>query len=141
MLRITTLLAVSIASLSPATAKEQSFAPEDGQVSFLTPSNNIQCTYTPKGGGGTYVPEDGGPEIQCDRAEPDYLRFILGKAGKGRLISDVGDSGCCGGTNVLDYGSIWSVGPFTCVSSEKGLTCIRDDGHGFFISKARTAVF
>ncbi len=137
MLRLIVLLG-ALAATGMAPAAEQSFKVKDGQVGFLTPSSNIECIYTQQGGGGTYEPEDGGPELQCDRSEPAYLRFVLGKAGAAKKISDVGDASCCGGENVLDYGALWSLDPFTCVSSTKGLTCIRDDGHGFFISKART---
>jgi hypothetical protein len=140
MPRVVILLSALLLAVA-AQADQQTFKVKDGQVTFLTPSSNIQCTYTRQGGGGTYMPADGGPELQCDRAEPNYLRFILGKAGAGQKISNVGDAGCCGGENVLDYGALWSLDPFTCVSSSKGLTCVRDDGRGFFISKSRTDVW
>jgi len=135
------LAAFLCAAASHATAREQTFASQGGGVSFLTPSNNIACIYTPQGGSATYVPEDGGPELQCDRAEPTYLRFILGRQGKAKELSDVGDQGCCAGTNTLQYGSTWSVAPFSCVSATTGLTCTRGDGHGFFISKAKVKVY
>ena len=109
---------------------------EGGQIGFLMPSNNVECIYTPQGGGGNYTPEDGGPELSCDRLMPTYLRFVLGAKGPANIIKDVGDQSCCGGTNYFAYGTQWRQAPFTCQSSTSGLNCKRDDGHGFFISKA-----
>jgi hypothetical protein len=42
---------------------------------------------------------------------------------------------------VLEYGQTWNIGVFTCISERTGLTCTRGDGHGFFISKAKTRVY
>ena len=104
---------------------------------FVLPSGNIGCVYTPEGGTDVYQPEDGGPELSCDRVEPRYVRAILGRSGKGRIFSDVGDQGCCGADRVLDYGEVWRAGPFTCYSERTGLTCERADGHSFQLSRAR----
>ena len=112
-----------------------------GQIGFLMPSNNVECIYTPLGGGANYVPEDGGPELSCDRMAPTYLRFTLGAHGPAQLIKDVGDQSCCGGTNYFAYGTSWRVAPFTCESTASGLSCERDDGHGFFISKAHVKAY
>ena len=85
-----TLVAVAILSfgaapLQAAGLPQSTFEPsQGGQISFTTPSDNIECIYTPKGGGGTYVPEDGGPELSCDRLAPVYLRFTLAASGQGR---------------------------------------------------------
>ena len=110
---------------------------QGGQIGFLMPSNNVECIYTPEGGGANYTPEDGGPELSCDRLAPTYLRFVLGAKGPANVIQDVGDQSCCGGTNYFAYGTQWRQAPFTCESSASGLNCRRDDGHGFFISKAK----
>jgi hypothetical protein len=51
---------------------EQSIpASAEGQIEFNTPSDNIGCIYTAKGGTGTYEPQDGGPELSslAGRAE------------------------------------------------------------------------
>ena len=104
---------------------------------FVLPSGNIGCIYTPEGGTDVYQPEDGGPELSCDRIEPKYVRAILGRSGKGRVLSDVGDRGCCGAEKTLDYGEVWRGGPFTCYSQRTGLTCERSDGHSFLLSRAR----
>jgi hypothetical protein len=114
------------------------FAPDpSGATTFVMPSGNIACVFTPAGGSSVYVPADGGPELSCDRAQPSYLRFILGAFGPAQAISAVGDPSCCGGTSTFAYGLTWQQAPFTCTSSTSGLACRRDDGHGFFISKAK----
>lgn len=104
---------------------------------FVMPSGNIGCVYIPEGGTDVYRPQDGGPELSCDRIEPKYVRAILGRDGKGRVLSNVGDQGCCGAEKTLDYGEVWRGGPFTCYSERTGLTCERDDGHSFLLSRAR----
>jgi hypothetical protein len=112
-----------------------------GSTSFVMPSGNIQCIFIPQHGTEVYVPADGGPELSCDRAEPTYLRFTLSRRGPAKVISNVGDQGCCGGPNTLPYGEFWRIPPFTCWSATGGLTCERDDGHGFFISKATVSAY
>ena len=48
-----------------------------GQIVFVLPSHNVECTYTPKGGTAIYKPFDGGPELNCDRRDPKYVRVVL----------------------------------------------------------------
>ncbi|UYO01302.1 MAG: hypothetical protein KIT02_02620 [Devosia sp.] len=107
-----------------------------GQVEFVMPSGNIGCIYTPAGGTPVYQTADGGAEIQCDRVEPAYIRGVLGATGGGRVFSNVGDQGCCGAGQVFRYDHVVELGPFQCLSTRKGLTCARADGHGFFLSRA-----
>ncbi|AMY00476.1 hypothetical protein AB0V79_11070 [Mesorhizobium ciceri] len=124
-----------------AHAGEQSIpASAEGQIEFDTPSGNIGCIYTPKGGTGTYEPRDGGPELSCSRVEPNYVTIILGPKGPATLIKNPGEQGCCSDVDKLGYGNSWSAGPFSCQSSTKGLTCTATNGHGFFISKAKATV-
>lgn len=134
------LLAV-FAWLPQAQAGNQTIpANTEGQVEFNTPSGNIGCIYTPKGGTSTYQPQDGGPELSCSRVEPRYVTVILGPKGPATLIKNPGEQGCCGDMPKLGYGNSWSKGSFTCLSSKKGLTCTSTSGHGFFVSKARVTV-
>ncbi|TIX02234.1 MAG: hypothetical protein E5V59_02015 [Mesorhizobium sp.] len=124
-----------------AHAAEQSIpASAEGQIEFNTPSGNIGCIYTAKGGTGTYEPKDGGPELSCSRVEPSYVTIILGPKGPAALIKNPGEQGCCSDVDKLGYGNSWSAGPFSCQSSTKGLTCAATNGHGFFISKAKVTV-
>lgn len=126
------LLGVPAKAIEP----QQLFANDEGQVEFVMPSGNIGCIYTPAGGTSVYETEDGLAEIQCDRVEPDYVRAILGGQGEGYLINDVGDASCCSLTQQFQYGGVATLGPFQCLSERRGLTCARDDGHGFFLSRA-----
>lgn len=136
------LALVALGCQGAVAAGTMTFEPDaGGATSFSMPSGNIGCIYTPEGGSTTYVPEDGGPELSCDRVEPTYLRFVLGAAGAATIIGDVGDAGCCSSDNPLPYGTTWRLEPFTCASDTKGLRCERDDGHGFFISRAKTEAY
>lgn len=112
-------------------------ADKNGQIDFVTPAKTIGCTYTPKGGTPVYKPADNGPELSCDRTEPQYVRVIMTPKSIRRL-DNVGDQGCCSDSNVLAHGARWSLPPFTCESSLTGLVCKRWDGRGFSIS--RTAI-
>jgi hypothetical protein len=139
MLRWLSLVA-GVLVAGAASAEPLSFPSDNGQETFVTPSNNIGCVYTPAGGTSVYVPSDGGPELSCDRLEPKYLRFTLGATGAATMTQDVGDASCCGSEHTIPYGAVWRADPFTCISMEAGLACTRDDSHGFFISRAKTEV-
>lgn len=104
---------------------------------FVLPSGNIGCVYTPEGGTDVYQPADGGPELSCDRVAPRYVRAALARNGAATLLHDVGDQGCCSAGPVLDYGQTWAAGPFSCRSTRRGLSCERNDGHSFFLSRRR----
>ncbi len=134
------LLLALPADLAAQTPQPVNFtADAHGQISFVMPSQNIGCTYTPAGGTAIYKPLDGGPELSCDRVEPRYVRAVLTPMTV-RMLDNVGDQGCCTVENILAYGSRWSAGPFTCTSETSGLTCRRPDGRGFAISRANVAL-
>ncbi|OCO97993.1 MULTISPECIES: hypothetical protein [unclassified Ensifer] len=113
--------------------------PAGEQESFIMPSGNIGCVYTPAGGTAVYQPQDGGPELACDIVSPRYVRATLGRAGAAMLNHAIGDPSCCSAGQVLDYGQTWSQGPFSCRSERTGLSCRRDDGHGFVLSRAQVS--
>ena len=133
--------ALFVLSVGPACAQEVELeATGDGQIVFSMPSGNIGCIYTPEGGTEFYEPEDGGPELSCDRVAPSYVNIRLGMEGAIRT-DDPGEQGCCGMDQVLEYGSAATLGPFMCASSTRGLACETEDGaHGFFLSRARISV-
>jgi hypothetical protein len=139
---IVAFLAVGLGPISGhALAEQRVFAPlPSGQVEFVMPSGNVGCIYTPEGGTPVYMPADGGPELSCDRIEPDYRRFVLGRSGPAISYDDVQDASCCSATNPFDYGDSWAMGPFSCLSTRSGLTCLRGT-NGFFISRSRTSVW
>lgn len=126
-----------------AFAEEQEIEPDDhGQIAFVTPSGNIGCLYTPRGGTDIYEPIDGGPELTCERVEPDYVTVILGPADEAQRIDDPGEQGCCGDDEALGYGNSLALEGFTCVSEKTGLSCeTEDEEHGFLISKAKIMVY
>jgi len=142
---MTRLLALAVGLVVAASAAEAApvfFYPDgSGAITFVMPSGNIACIYTPAGGSSVYMPMDGGPELSCDRVAPTYLRFTLAASGPATVISNVGDPSCCGGANTFAYGNSWRLAPYTCTSSTKGLSCKRDGGHGFFISKAKVQAY
>ncbi|MGB3339248.1 MAG: hypothetical protein WBA73_18890 [Devosia sp.] len=129
-------LAVLLGVPAKAYELQQFHANDEGQVEFVMPSGNIGCVYTPAGGTSVYETVDGLAEIQCDRVEPNYVRAILGGQDESYLIEDVGDASCCSLTQQFNYDHIVTLGPFQCLSERRGLTCARDDGHGFFLSRA-----
>ena len=105
--------------VSAQTTKSVNFsAAANGQIVFVTPSQKIGCTYTPKGGTPVYKPFDGGPELLCDLIEPKYLRVVLTPKNV-RRFDKVGDQGCCDVSNILAHGARWSLGPFTCDSADE----------------------
>jgi len=134
------LIAVVLLAIAPVQAKEQVFVPEDdGQVTFVMPSGNIGCIYTPRGGTPTYQPADGGPEISCDRIAPSYVNITLGPKNAAVLTENPGEQGCCGGDNVFAYGNTVTFDGFKCSSSDAGLICeTPDKKHGLCLSRTRT---
>ena len=118
---------------------EPTVGPAGVQEIFVMPSGNIGCVYTPAGGTPVYQPADGGPELACDIVAPRYVRATLGRTGAATLNHAVGDPSCCSSGPVLDYGQSWARGPFSCASQRTGLSCRRDDGHSFLLSRAQVS--
>lgn len=131
---------VGLVSTASAQTQVEFAATSSGQITFSTPSGNIECTLTPAGGTPVYQPEDGGPELSCDRRDPAYIRLTMTPKSV-KQYKDVGDQSCCTTDNPLPYGSTWSKAGFACTSAATGLTCRRRDGRGFSISKAKVSVF
>jgi hypothetical protein len=142
MLKLAFFFAAAVAvGASAAHGEHRTFAPlPSGQVEFTMPSGNIGCIFTPEGGTSAYMPADGGPELLCDRVEPDYRRFVLGRSGPATENGDVLDASCCSAINAFAYGDSWAMGGFSCASTPSGLSCIRG-ANGFFISRSRTSVW
>ncbi len=121
---------------TPQIAPQTMATPVAEQEQFVMPSGNIGCVYTPAGGTATYQPLDGGPELACDIIAPRYARATLGRSGAATIDRAVGDPSCCSAGPVLEYGATWSGGPYSCTSERTGLSCRRDDGHAFVLSRA-----
>lgn len=132
-------LLAGLVLVAPAHAREQHFTAEpSGQISFVMPSGNVGCLYTPRGGTDTYTPAGGGPELSCDRIAPSYVNMTLGPRGPAVLTQNPGEQSCCGADNVFAYGNTARFDGFVCTSSTAGLTCeTTDKRHGFRVAKSR----
>lgn len=139
------LLIAALACLAPSIgfAAEQNMEyEEDGQLTFVTPSGNVGCIYTPEGGTDVYEPLDGGPELSCDRIDPDYVNVTLGPLDEAILTEDPGEQSCCGADNVFKYDNELILEGFICYSETTGLVCQTESGeHGFLISKAHVVTY
>ncbi len=120
----------------PQATPQSTVTPVGEQEEFVMPSGNIGCIFTPAGGTPTYQPVDGGPELSCDIIAPRYVRATLGRSGAAKINREVGDPSCCSAGPVLDYGATWTGGPYSCTSERTGLSCRRDDGYAFVLSRA-----
>jgi hypothetical protein len=99
---------------------------------FQTPSKNIGCTE----GEGVLVcdilsglqPE---PKKQC---ELDWTGMEMETLGPAQPRC-AGDTAYDQSAPVLEYGTAWSRGGFTCVSMTNGLQCRNRENHGFLLSR------
>jgi len=114
---------------------------DDGSYFFSMPSKNMECTYTPAHYRGTYRTSDDLAEIQCDRAEPSYVRATMGEELGPTIIKNPGEQPCCSDGPEFAYDHTWKMGAFSCDSLRSGLVCTRNDGHGFRLSRAKAEVF
>lgn len=114
---------------------------------FHTPSGNIQCMIYNPGGPlilDCEVMELGGAPLMARPmgCEQDWgHRFALSEIGGGAWMQCAGDTVANPGGQVLPYGTVTQFGPFFCDSSQAGLQCRNEDGHGFFLSRARQEMF
>jgi hypothetical protein len=99
---------------------------------FQMPSKNIGCTE----GEGVLVcdilsglqPE---PKTQC---ELDWTGMEMETLGPAQPRC-AGDTAYVQSAPVLEYGTAWSRGGFTCVSMTNGLECRNRENHGFLLSR------
>jgi hypothetical protein len=99
---------------------------------FQMPSKNIGCTE----GEGVLVcdilsglqPE---PKKQC---ELDWTGMEMETLGPAQPRC-AGDTAYVQSAAVLEYGTAWSRGGFTCVSMTNGLECRNRENHGFLLSR------
>ena len=100
--------------------------------SFQMPSKNIGCT----SGEGVLVcdilsglkPE---PKRKC---ELDWTGMELERLGPSQPRC-AGDTAYDQSAPVLQYGTSWSRGGFTCVSQENGVQCRNEENHGFLLAR------
>lgn len=139
---IAVALVLALMTGAPAHAEEQVLEEMDtGQVGFVMPSGNIGCLFTPEGGTDVYMPENGGPELICERVEPSYVTVVLGGEGEATVIENPGEQSCCGAENILAYGNEVELDGFYCESATTGLTCENANGYGFTMARAGIETF
>lgn len=91
--------------------------PEPGAVTaFQSPTGNIRCQYS-------------ATELFCSTAN-DNFAVMLPPSGP-----PITASGTAPGGVTLPYGSVWSLGAFSCQSLTNGFTCENSSGNGFFLSR------
>ncbi len=88
----------------------------DDITSFQSPTGNIRCQYS-------------AAELFCSTSN-DNFAVILPAAG-----APITASGTAAGGATLSYGSVWSLGAFSCQSLTNGLTCENSTSNGFFLSR------
>jgi hypothetical protein len=142
MIKILTFIAISTLFAAPAWSEDW--------VWFHTPSKNIYCMATD-------ISEDGkGSFVDCElitrtNSQPALpipadcdlewgSRFALGATGQAYLE-------CTGDTLRSDkafnvpYGKLAKFSDLSCYSSEEGLECTNNDGHGFKMAKGKQSLF
>ena len=129
------VLGVSLAMIlaGPAMAQE---------ASFRSPSGNIACMYI-----------DG--FLRCDLGEvsnrlpkrPADCDLEWGKAFEMGASSRHAQRICHGDTvfdpsaPVLPYGASWQGGTFSCISSERGMSCRNARGAGWDLARAKQSIY
>jgi hypothetical protein len=134
MLRVRPTLIVPAALVLGIALTLSAFVPANAERrSFRTPSKNIYCLYSSRGGPG--------PFIRCDVLSLNDVGFLLDRRHKGKRIR-VTDTVVDTKARVLGYGTSRRYGPFTCSSHRSGLKCrSRPAGHGFELSRESQRVF
>jgi hypothetical protein len=118
---------------------------------FTTPSGNIECD----AGIGDGIPSDINCRI-CERSGPpptpplakcgETLGYEFSMHEYGAVIAKCGlpappPTSRSPGNNAVKYGDTVKFGRIVCRSSTSGLECRNADGHGFFLSRGRQAIF
>ncbi len=106
---------------------------QDGVTQFVTPTQDIGCTYIPFDGANGIETGQNSSELHCYRLDGPQAAVSLGVKGKARGLIVKGTLDCCAGNNVLAFGKSWSAGGYICKSERSGLTCTWGR-HGFSIS-------
>lgn len=134
---ILSALMIAVSLVGPVTAGEKSFPGVEGNVFFATPSGNLWCAYTPRGGeAASYPSPDGSAQLTCHRLAPRFAVVVLGERGPANLVDPEGDWPHHDGLPVLGYGDTWRAGPFECRSQPTDLACRATSGRGFTMSRA-----
>jgi hypothetical protein len=105
----------------------------DGVIQFVTPSQDVGCTYIPFDGANGIDTGQNSSELHCYRLGAPQAAVSLGVKGKARTLIVKDKLDCCAGDNVLAFGKSWFAGGYQCTSLRSGLTCMHGR-HGFTIN-------
>ena len=152
------LLAVAAIAAAAAMAFTTS-ADAEGSVHsgyFKTPSGSVYCDYHYGGQVAKYryvrcgyasklSPQEAKPKGGCPKGT-DYVgnRMQVAATGRGETLPCAGDAGPFGNPGAavaIPYGHTWHGGPFSCKSSQLGMTCTSTGGHGFRLTKSHWRVY
>jgi hypothetical protein len=101
--------------------------------SFYSPSRNISCEIDYQRGAG--MPDT----TYCQISRPQPVQQSVHMESSGTYSVCTGET-CLGnpglGQGTLAYGQTAGIGPFSCLSETKGITCTVASGRGFTISSA-----
>lgn len=141
MIRIVFSIIWILCSAFGASAKAVQFQPlRDGVIQFVTPDQNIGCTYIPFDGASGIDTGQNSSELHCYRLREAQVAVSLGVKGKARKLIVKRALDCCSGGNVLAFGKHWSAGGYSCQSQRLKLRCTFG-GHGFVISNKAISRF
>jgi hypothetical protein len=120
-----------------------------------TPSRSVYCDYRYGGAGkayryvrcgfrGSLVPPEPKPRGGCRVVDYVGNRVVLHQTGRGRTEPCAGDAGPFAdpqAARTVPLGTTWHGGPFSCSSSQAGMTCRNSAGHGFFLAHRNWRLF
>ncbi|MCB2117169.1 MAG: hypothetical protein KDE00_12940 [Rhodobacteraceae bacterium] len=113
---------------------------------FETPSGNIHCSVGEEAEGSdlycTIVTTEAQPALPrpADCVLDWGHTFFMADRGPVQMLCETAQPNL-GAQHRADYGVTGTFGGINCTSSEEGLDCRNADGHGFFLSQARQAVY
>ncbi|MFN3846298.1 MAG: DUF6636 domain-containing protein [Paracoccaceae bacterium] len=115
---------------------------------FSTPSRNIECSVGLSAASADIsctIFEKGGPEARprpSGCAGPWGHHFSMVERGPVTMAcGGPGRKNSASYVDIADYGVTGTFGDITCLSQRSGFECRNADGHGFFLSRARQAVY
>lgn len=134
------LLILALLCATPAFADDES-------NKFRSPSGNILCLLETGDAGSTAtcdILERGTSATPRPRPKDCDLewgiRYSVGESGAPEMICE-GDFIGSAQSPILTYGSTLQLGGIACSSSEAGVECRNEQGHGFSLSKAIQKLF
>jgi hypothetical protein len=122
-------------------------------TTFTVPGQSLPAFHSPSGNIGCIADDSSGHwELRCDVGQRNWegprprgcdldSGDAVGLSASGRPYWICHGDTALGEGRVLEYGSTWGAGPFTCTSSTAGVTCRNRAGHGFFLSRQSYRLF